>query len=88
MEAVGPEYRGRGIVFPGWKYMQRGGVVGEAELVDCVRESESPWFVGEYGFVLRNVKPLPFTPCAGALGFFRVTTMRGVSPQQTGGTAG
>jgi len=50
---------------------QRGGIVGEAELVDCVKQSDSPWFVGEYGFVLRNAKPLPFQPCKGKLGFFR-----------------
>jgi hypothetical protein len=47
-----------------------GGIIGEAEIVDCVSESSSPWFVGPYGFVLRNVKPLPFTPCVGRLGFF------------------
>ncbi len=50
--------------------LPRGGIVGEAELVDCVQYFESPWFVGEWGFVLRNVKALPFTPCKGALGFF------------------
>ena len=55
------------IRVPELKDLPRGGIIGEAELVDCVRESESPWFVGEYGFVLRNVKPLPFTPCVGAL---------------------
>lgn len=71
MDALAPEYRGKGIVFPGWKSMDRGGIVGIAELVDCVSASASPWFMGEYGFVLRNVEPLPFTPCAGALGFFR-----------------
>lgn len=52
--------------------LDRGGVVGMAEIVDCVDSSESPWFMGEYGFVLRNVQPLPFTPCKGALGFFNI----------------
>lgn len=50
--------------------MLMGGIVGEADIVDCVSVSSSPWFVGPYGFVLRNVKPLPFTPCVGRLGFF------------------
>jgi hypothetical protein len=47
-----------------------GGIIGHADLVDCVTSSESPWFIGPYAFVLANVKPLPFTPCKGALGFF------------------
>lgn len=48
----------------------RGGIVGEAEIVDCVTSSASPWFFGRYGFVLRNARPTPFRPCRGALGFF------------------
>ena len=55
---------------PPAKELLRGGICGEAEIVDCVENSESPWFFGRYGFVLRNVKPLPFMPCNGALGFF------------------
>jgi hypothetical protein len=50
----------------------RGGIVGSVEIVDCVTDSESPWFVGRYGFVLRDPKPLPFTPWKGQLGFFDV----------------
>jgi hypothetical protein len=49
---------------------QCGGIVGQAEIVDCVTASESPWFVGEFGFVLRGAAPLPFQPLKGALGFF------------------
>ena len=49
-----------------------GGIIGEAELVDCVREHASPWFTGEYGFVLRIAQPLPFRPLKGSLGFFVV----------------
>ncbi|PWE32750.1 hypothetical protein DDZ14_08365 [Maritimibacter sp. 55A14] len=47
-----------------------GGIVGRAEIVDCVTEMASPWFFGRFGFVLRNAEPLPFQPCRGALGFF------------------
>ena len=57
---------------PGWKAMQRGGIVGSVEIVDCVEDSASRWFVGRYGFVLRDPKPLPFVPWKGALGFFGV----------------
>jgi len=56
---------------------QCGGIVGEAEIVDCVTRSTSPWFVGEYGFVMRNTKPLPFRACKGALGFFNPGNEKG-----------
>lgn len=51
--------------------VHRGGIVGVAEIVDCVETSPSPWFVGNYGFVIRNARPLPFMPLKGALGFFK-----------------
>lgn len=54
-----------------WQDMPCGGIVGMVEIVDCVTESESPWFVGEYGFVLRNARPLPFFPCRGSLSFWK-----------------
>ncbi len=47
-----------------------GGIVGEADIVDCVTASASPWFGGPFGFVLRNARPLPFRPCRGMLGYF------------------
>jgi hypothetical protein len=49
---------------------QTGGIVGEAEIVDCLTASDDPWFVGPYGIVLRNARPLRFRPCKGMLGFF------------------
>lgn len=49
----------------------RGGIVGVADIVDCVNRSRSPWFVGDWGFVLANARPVPFIPVRGALGFFR-----------------
>jgi hypothetical protein len=51
--------------------MERGGIVGVAEMVDCVDRSDSPWFFGRYGFVLRNIRPVEFIPCRGELKFFR-----------------
>lgn len=59
------------IAMPAPADFERGGIVGRAELVDCVREHPSPWFFGEYGFVLANAEPLPFIPCRGRLNFFR-----------------
>jgi len=53
--------------------LERGGFVGSVEIVDCVTDSESPWFMGRYGFVLRDPQPLPFfVPYKGQLGFFDV----------------
>lgn len=60
------------IQFPARKDLERGGIVGVAEIVDCVTRSDSPWFFGDYGFVLRNVECLTFFPCKGKLGFFKV----------------
>lgn len=65
-----------------------GGVVGVAELVDCVayptrakfaadrgRHLNHPdWFAdgGLYGFVFRGARPVRFTPCQGNTFFFKV----------------
>lgn len=49
-----------------------GGIVGVAEIEDCVSSSRSRWFVGPYGFLIRNARPLPFRPLRGRLGFFEV----------------
>lgn len=52
--------------------LPRGGIIGSVEIVDCVKVCASPWFVGEYGFLLRDPQPLPFLPWKGQLGFFDV----------------
>jgi hypothetical protein len=59
-------------VLPHFQMLDRGGIVGSVDLVDCVQASKSLWFFGRYGFVLRDPKPLPFEPVRGALGFFEV----------------
>lgn len=61
----------KGAAVPHSKALLRGGIIGTAEIVDCVEASNSPWFFGRYGFVLRNVQPVEFIPCKGALGFFK-----------------
>ncbi|MDQ7982249.1 ASCH domain-containing protein [Paraburkholderia sp. SARCC-3016] len=60
------------IKLPPFEELQRGGVVGAATLVDCVDWSESQWYMGAKGFVLRDARPLPFVPCKGALNFFEL----------------
>ena len=51
-------------------FLQFGGIVGQAEIVDCVSSHESKWFHGPRGFVLENARPLPFEPYRGQLGLF------------------
>lgn len=50
-----------------------GCIVGKMNIIDCVDDSDSPWFFGKYGFKLANPvafpRPIPFK---GALGFFDV----------------
>lgn len=68
--------RTAGLMIPNeW---ERGGIVGVAEIVDCIphdnadlQDEYSPWFVGKFGFVIRNARPVPFIPVSGALNFFR-----------------
>jgi hypothetical protein len=48
--------------------LERGGVVGIAEIVDCVTMHKSKWFEGPIGFVLRNRRKLPFVKWKGTLG--------------------
>jgi hypothetical protein len=51
--------------------LPHGQIVGTVEIVDCVSASDSPWFFGEYGFVLANPTPLKNPIAAsGALGLW------------------
>jgi len=50
-----------------------GAIIGEVDITGCVTESESPWFVGKYGFTLANPVLYEKTiPYRGQLGFFEV----------------
>ena len=60
------------IPLPTFEELERGGIVGQTELVDCVTNHDSPWFAGKFGFVMANATPLPFLPYKGQLGFFDV----------------
>ncbi len=69
--ALVAEVRSREIDVPA--NLALGALVGEVDIVGCVTESTSPWFVGPYGFDLSN--PLAYdspVPCLGKLGFFEV----------------
>ncbi|APW38997.1 hypothetical protein RD110_18765 [Rhodoferax koreense] len=60
-------------VLPQPLYLPRGGIVGRADVVACQRAHESPFFVGPFGHVLANARPLPFTPLTGRLGYFNAS---------------
>jgi hypothetical protein len=49
-----------------------GGIVGEAEVIDCVKQCASAWFSGPFGFILAHAKATPFAPCKGKLSLFNV----------------
>jgi hypothetical protein len=53
--------------------LPRGVVLGSVELADVITQSDSPWFTGPFGFVLRNPKRLrrPI-PLRGQLFIFEV----------------
>lgn len=59
-------------LIPPFSELDCGGIVGQVDIVDCVPESASKWFYGDFGFVLANSKPLPFRPLRGQLSIFDV----------------
>ena len=51
---------------------QTGMLIGFVDIIDCVTESDFPWFMGEYGYVLSNPRQGIHRPQKGQLGFFQV----------------
>ena len=59
------------------RFVRKGGIVGEATLVDCVQNHESRWFNGPFGFVLTNQKMYAeMVPMRGQLGIFQISDWR------------
>ncbi len=48
----------------------RGGIIGSVDVTDVVSDSDSLWFMGPRGLVLRDPAPCLFVPSVGALGYF------------------
>jgi hypothetical protein len=64
----------RGVHAPARTDLEFSAILGVVDLVDVVQSSRSRWFLGEYGFVLRN--PRAFSrpiPCKGKLGLWTPT---------------
>lgn len=51
--------------------LRGGGIIGLVEIVDAVSADDprasSPWWMGPYGLVLGQRRPLPFIPCKGTV---------------------
>lgn len=60
-----------GYTCPDPSALLRGGICGSVEVVDVVSKSDSRWFFGPRGLVLRNPKTCYLIPAVGALGYFR-----------------
>ena len=60
------------LELPLYRSIFRGGFVGLANMTTCLQRSDSPWFVGPYGFRITMPLPIDFCPAKGALGFFDV----------------
>ena len=61
------------IKIPSFHDLEKGGVVGCVDVVDCLSihdQPYSPWYMGQFAYILENAKPLPFFPCKGRLSFF------------------
>lgn len=68
-----PALSGLVDVLPPLAELPAGGVVGQTTIVDCIQNSDSPWFMDQgNAFVLSNSMPLPFHPCKGALQLFEL----------------
>lgn len=52
--------------------LECGGIIGIADLIDCVDKHDSPWYTSHYGFIIRNIRSLQFYKCKGQLGFFNI----------------
>ena len=67
------------IPMPAIADFERGGIVGRATLIDCFPpeshrngKCSSPWYFGEYGFLVKDASPLPFQAIRGKLSFFEI----------------
>ena len=61
------------IKIPAYEDMVRGAILGTVEIIDCVDNSDSTWFGGEYGFVLSRPEKLAEPiKCKGALSFWNI----------------
>jgi hypothetical protein len=62
-----------GLRIPSEDALPKGAIIGLVDIVDCVADSNSPWWEGPLGFKLANARRLPEPiPCTGKRRFFAV----------------
>lgn len=71
-----------GVIVPYPNELKYGTIIGTVEVVDVVYESDSPWFMGPVGLVLRDPKPvqMPYL-VTGQLGYFNWKPSHELAPK-------
>lgn len=59
-----------GVAVPRPDALPRRAIIGSVEVVEIVTRSDSPWFGGEAGLLLRDPVPCDPVPAGGELGYF------------------
>lgn len=70
-EAAGFMAQSCGVACPRPDDLIRGAIIGTATVAGVVDHSESRWFFGDRGLLIRDARPIEPIPCSGALGYFR-----------------
>jgi hypothetical protein len=55
--------------------VQYGGIIGSVDIIDCVKNTLSPWYTGQWAYVLKDPQPLEFLHLRGMPGFFKVPAL-------------
>lgn len=61
------------LAMPDFHDLERGGIVGEVVVLDCVTRHPSPWFTGPYGLVVDEACACPLIPMRGLPGLFETS---------------
>ena len=57
---------------PAFRSLPLGAIIGVAHLVGCVEDSDSPWFVGDFGWLFSEAVAVEPLPCKGMQGLWTV----------------
>lgn len=68
------------IQLPEMEEIEFGGLVGKANVVDCVNYSDSKWFLGKYGWVLEDQQRIRFVLLKGMLKIFKYHSKEAICP--------
>ena len=60
-----------GVSVPRPDVLPRRAIIGSVEVVEVLTQSDSPWFGGKAGLLLRDPMPCDPVPASGELGYFR-----------------